>query len=434
MPFVDTWKTAKKSFETMTHKKKPTDKFLGVFRKGTGVEEALKSLDKAKTGAELTKALATFKSAAATYTGLLEKTATDPSSVKAEEKSTYVAATNNLKAALKKIEEDAGKIASTMGDVGDKDKTTADEQMQKALIKEAEEHIKLREQVAKDAQALLDSLKKDLAKLTTSLSSCEKQVNVAKEAAKSGNLMGGQVAVGVIDRFLEESEALLKTDATRVKDFTKDGSPMMKARSDAGATIYDRITGPKGAELKQKRDKVWGPVTKVAAEQNTVISQMEGVVQKMSAARATAESSGSTVRSPSEYIAAATKVKQDMEKAFKDIRIKSDRVVKALAEFDTKITSCKGVVDVIAKHCRLQEEQWQRYGPETKVVLDRIQSMKTQGTSVPKGALEDKGVDKAVKEVGTYADECIKTLTADLKAGADLEKKISETRQKHKIT
>lgn len=434
MPFVDAWKTAKKNFETMTHKKKPTEKFLGVFRKGTGVEESLKNLDKAKTGAEITKALAAFKAAATTYTGLLEKAAADPASVKADEKSTYISAVNNLKNALKKIETDAAKVAEGMSDVGGKDKTTANDQLQKTLIKEAQEHIALREQVAKDAASLLESLKKNLAAMNGRVASCEKQVAAAKEAAKSGDLMNHQVAIGVIDRFIDEGEKALAADTQRVKDFTKDGSPMMKARSDAGATIYDRIEGPKGAELKQKRDKAWGPVTKISAEQNTVLSQIEAALQKMHAARATAEASGSTVRPASAYIAEIGKVKAEMKKAFDSIRIKSDRVVKGLAEFDTKITSYKGDVAGIAKHCRLQEEQWERYGPETRIVRDRIESMKTQGTSVPRGALEDSGVDKAVKDLVAFADDCIKNLNADLKAGTDLEGKISQTRAKYKIT
>ncbi len=434
MPFVDAWKTAKKNFETATHKKKPTDKFLGVFRKGTGVEESLKNLDKAKTGAEITKALASFKAASTTYTGLLEKAAADPTSVKADEKATYIAAANNLKNALKKIETDAAKVAEGMSDVGGKDKTTANDQLQKTLIKEAQEHIALREQVAKDAATLLDSLKKNHAAMNGRVASCEKQVAAAKDAAKSGNLMNHQVAIGVIDRFIDEGEKSLAADAQRVKDFTKDGSPMMKARSDAGATIYDRIDGPKGAELKQKRDKAWGPVTKIAAEQNTVVSQIEAALQKMHAARATAEASGSTVRPASAYIADIGKLKVEMKKAFDSIRVKSDRVVKALAEFDTKVASFKGDVPAIAKHCRLQEEQWERYGPETKIVRDRIGSMKTQGTSIPRGALEDDGVSKAITDLAAYADDCVKTLTADLKAGTDIEGKISQTRAKFKIT
>ena len=49
MPFLTDWQQAKKTFETTTGKKKPSDKFLDIFRKATGIEDALKNLDKAKT-------------------------------------------------------------------------------------------------------------------------------------------------------------------------------------------------------------------------------------------------------------------------------------------------------------------------------------------------------------------------------------------------
>lgn len=43
--FVDTWKTVKTKFETDTGKRKPDAKFLGVIRKGSGIESALKTID-----------------------------------------------------------------------------------------------------------------------------------------------------------------------------------------------------------------------------------------------------------------------------------------------------------------------------------------------------------------------------------------------------
>ena len=43
--FVQAWKTAKQKFETDTGKKKPGEKFLGVVRKGSGIEKALEKID-----------------------------------------------------------------------------------------------------------------------------------------------------------------------------------------------------------------------------------------------------------------------------------------------------------------------------------------------------------------------------------------------------
>lgn len=63
MGYQQEWKTAKANFTKATGKKKPTEKFLGFFRKGTGVEAALKDFDKANTFAQKEKAcLTAFKS------------------------------------------------------------------------------------------------------------------------------------------------------------------------------------------------------------------------------------------------------------------------------------------------------------------------------------------------------------------------------------
>lgn len=45
MAFKDDWKAAKKKFEDATKKKKPSEKFIGAFRSGTGIESALAKVD-----------------------------------------------------------------------------------------------------------------------------------------------------------------------------------------------------------------------------------------------------------------------------------------------------------------------------------------------------------------------------------------------------
>lgn len=67
---LDDWKQAKKDFETLTGKKKPTEKVLGLFRKSTGLEDALKACDTAldkKDAPKLEKATAELKKVATTY-------------------------------------------------------------------------------------------------------------------------------------------------------------------------------------------------------------------------------------------------------------------------------------------------------------------------------------------------------------------------------
>jgi hypothetical protein len=45
MPWTDDWKKVKARFEQDSGKKKPSTKFLGIFRLGTGIENALKQCD-----------------------------------------------------------------------------------------------------------------------------------------------------------------------------------------------------------------------------------------------------------------------------------------------------------------------------------------------------------------------------------------------------
>lgn len=431
MPFAPVWKAAKTKFETSTNKKKPSEKFLGVFRKGTGVESAVKALDSAKKGEDIRKALASFKAAYTAYIGLLDTAAKDPKSVKPEDKSAYTMAIGELKNSLQKIEVDAERIAAGAGDVGDKEKTTADAVLQKSLIADANKHIALREQVLKDVTALNVKIKAAVTDMNNRLGLVEKQKTAAKDAGKTGNTMLHQVAVGVIDRHIDEADGIVTANAALVRDFTKEGSPMMKARGDQ-KEIFDKITGPSGADLKAKRDKPWGPVGAAAAEQNTFVAQMRAMLEKMKAAKASAEAAGSQMKDPKEYIAELTKLKTEIEGVFKAIRVKSDRVVKSSVAIDGKIKEFKGDKAAIQKHCKLEEDQWKRYGPETTAARDRIASMKKQAIKLPQGAFEDPGVQKASDEASKVADDCITKLNADLKAGADLQQKIDQAKQKYK--
>ncbi|TWU23452.1 hypothetical protein Pla52o_29880 [Novipirellula galeiformis] len=47
LTYIVQWKACKKDFETLTGKKKPAEKTLGIFRKSSSLEDALKKVDKA---------------------------------------------------------------------------------------------------------------------------------------------------------------------------------------------------------------------------------------------------------------------------------------------------------------------------------------------------------------------------------------------------
>lgn len=74
MAYLDDWKLCKKTFEAKAGKK-PSEKFLGVFRKSSGMEDAAKGLDTALQKLdpkELDKAAAKYKTTSESYRKLLE--------------------------------------------------------------------------------------------------------------------------------------------------------------------------------------------------------------------------------------------------------------------------------------------------------------------------------------------------------------------------
>lgn len=74
--FAPQWKEIKVDYEAATDRKKPSEKFLGLFKKPTGLEAAFKSFDEAlkKSDVEAAKkAYDTIKKAADTYQKTLSK-------------------------------------------------------------------------------------------------------------------------------------------------------------------------------------------------------------------------------------------------------------------------------------------------------------------------------------------------------------------------
>lgn len=73
---LTSWKTAKKTFETRTGKKKPSAK-IGPIRKGTGIEDALKKLENAKNARDFDKAMDTFRKKKDAYQKLCKDAMSD---------------------------------------------------------------------------------------------------------------------------------------------------------------------------------------------------------------------------------------------------------------------------------------------------------------------------------------------------------------------
>ena len=100
MGYLPDWQKAKKEFETATGKKKPSETFLGVFRKSSGLEKVTKDLDDTKKKGDLEamqKAMNAFEKGRQDYIRLLEKADA------AEKNADYSKEIAKLKGALEKI-------------------------------------------------------------------------------------------------------------------------------------------------------------------------------------------------------------------------------------------------------------------------------------------------------------------------------------------
>src|SRR5262249_10197470 len=101
---LSAWTTAKKNFETTTKTKKPSEKFMGVFRKKSGIEEALQALDASISrgnATAATDAFHVFQAKSKEYVGVLDKAAVANAS-----KEAYKAELKKLRDCLKEISED----------------------------------------------------------------------------------------------------------------------------------------------------------------------------------------------------------------------------------------------------------------------------------------------------------------------------------------
>jgi hypothetical protein len=430
MALAASWKTAKTAFENATNKKKPSEKFLGVFRKGSGIETALKSVDDAKTADDLKKALLKFNTAYTAYIKELDKTAADPKTVPAADKAAYVAEIKKLKTALEKIEADGEGIAAALGTT--KGKVAVDSnQLKEAntkVLKEAEEHLALRERAGKEAQGLVAKFKAELAKAETNLNNAKKQLEEAKKAGKSGNTMGHQVAVGVIHRYVEEITKIAGPVRSTYDAKVSGGqSEMMQARMDFGGR--DKLPESMRQAYLTKSGAAFKILGGATAELTSLLGSIENKVHEVEAVLAQAEGAGSTMKSPKEYLGKLNKLLADVTKEAKDASIKGDRIIKGNEQVAEQQKKPK---DEALRWYDLQEGQWKRYEPDMKVAAQRLKALKAQATAIPEVAREDGAIDKLVTQVEKVADDGLDYVDTVNLAGGQLMAKMNLQRNRLK--
>src|SRR5690349_13355399 len=107
--FVQSWKSAKQKFETDTGKKKPSEKFLGVIRKGSGVEQSLEKIDAIASSAKWAELPVAHKDFTKQETAYIE--AAKLAGTKETEYKALLVNINELVNALRKIGDDVSDLA-----------------------------------------------------------------------------------------------------------------------------------------------------------------------------------------------------------------------------------------------------------------------------------------------------------------------------------
>lgn len=285
MGFADDWKKAKTAFETATKAKKPSDSFLGVFRKGTGIEAALKAADASKTAGDLRKAVAALKKASTDYTATLDKAINDPKAVASDAKKAYADASKKLKEQLAAIAESALDTAASL-EKADKKAAVDPAQQRKQVeaLKAVKEHVALRQRVFLTLQKTSADFSSRGFELEKTIEQAEKQLAAAKAAKAKGETMQAGIAAGAVAQFADKAADQLKAMQTQWDKYAAGGGELMKARSDGG---IDYASLPPGeAHYRAESNKLFGEGDKI---QQAIQAKLKSLATRVLAARTLAE-------------------------------------------------------------------------------------------------------------------------------------------------
>ncbi len=232
--FTESWKNAKSNFENATSKKKPSDSFMGVFRKSSGLESATKAMDEAVKKGEsklFSKAESEFQTTWNKYSQMLEKASKD------EKSSTYSSEIKKLDEALKKIALDF----ST-------EKTKAADNERQAVVRET---IKALDGFINGAQP---GLKKAAAAKTQAINmhggSSDTLAAIAIAASKNdakavkdgiGRIAAaGKIVDGLISEFTKALSQLKASRDKINKDYASSGQDLTSSQKDAVSKQKDK--------------------------------------------------------------------------------------------------------------------------------------------------------------------------------------------------
>ncbi len=239
--YLEQWKSARKQFEKLTQQKKPSEKFLGVFNKSTGIESAVKGLDASLDNGDedkMLKAEQVFGEALGKSTPILIKAAKD-------EAGTYPVEVAKLAKALQDIGVD-------FGDERKQKNVAASQAIANRLLKAYVDMVKVAEVAKKQAaiakrQAILDHGACSDAVAAAVLAA----VQGDEAAVKAGFAMLGLKAKAIEAAIATHTAAFQKLEAARLKigvDFRNEKAGLLpvqvktvQGQSDAAQTAVSTV-------------------------------------------------------------------------------------------------------------------------------------------------------------------------------------------------
>jgi hypothetical protein len=429
MALLEQWKAAKEDFKKKTDVKKPAKKFLGV-RQSTGIEDACKDVDKAKTVGDMEKAIATLQQKSEAYVRELIKVCSDPESVPTKDKPAYLGAVEGLKKALLTIRSEADLLLEEIksGGGGKKDKIDSKAVQDKVYNKakdDADAKLKVLEQAEKDAKNLVQKINDNGKKLEQVRSAVAKQVQAARTAASKSDTLNHQVAVGVIDRFITEAEKVA-TSTRELYDSV--------AVDERGALMVGRkatnITGLPPAENKKYRDQamtVFKRVSKIAVDAGTAMGNVNTAVEELRAAKALAEASGSLMKDPKVVLKELTELNDEVVKYSKDLDTKISPMRKSLTRTAEILNATQ---EAMERHVNPLRDKIANYRPLFTAAKSRFGFFETRAKANAAANSENDAIAGAAKLVVSNCTQGKKAIDEGIQVLADLEKDLDKIDEK----
>jgi hypothetical protein len=228
--FLEDWKQARKAFETATQKKKPCEKFLGLFNKSTGIHGSVKELDDALASgdnARMLKAEKVFDKVKGDYAPILVKAA------KEDKTADYLKETQKLGDALDQIATDFGAACQ------DKKEAAADAA--------ADKLIKLFDAVGKSAAPVQKEAAKAKRQAILDHGACSDALAAIVLAGGQADAPAVKEAYGVIAAKAKAIDAAIGVNT----------AALQKVQAEF-KKVYDAFDKARGSLPRRRRFRRWG--------------------------------------------------------------------------------------------------------------------------------------------------------------------------------